>query len=111
MLANRVNAATLCDIGKHTEEHISTDSDADLASALGVMLDIPTKAQHCAMDVTAAGGVKAASIAGAIFNHKDHKKGQQNCTRITSMKCAAMHPTFQTLAASDITAIVQPLQS
>jgi hypothetical protein len=33
--------------------------------------------QH-ALDNTTCGGVKAASIAGAIFNHKDDKKGQQH---------------------------------
>lgn len=38
----------------------------------------PTKAQQRAMDVTAAGGVKAVSIAGVILNHKDNKKGQQD---------------------------------
>jgi len=31
--------------------------------------------------VTTRGGVKAASIAGAIFNHKDNKKGQQDVYR------------------------------
>ena len=30
-----------------------------------------------AADVSGAGGVKATSLAGAIFNNKDSKKGQQ----------------------------------
>ena len=34
-----------------------------------------------ALNVTARGGVKAASIAGAIFNNKDDKKGQQDTFR------------------------------
>jgi len=35
-------------------------------------------AQKRAIDVSGAGGVKATSLAGAIFNHKDDKKGQQD---------------------------------
>ncbi|GBE77601.1 hypothetical protein SCP_0104810 [Sparassis crispa] len=37
-----------------------------------------TSAEIRAMDVSAHGGVKLASLAGAIFNHKDDKKGQQD---------------------------------
>jgi len=35
-------------------------------------------ARKRAIDVSGAGGVKATSLAGAIFNHKDDKKGQQD---------------------------------
>ena len=54
-LANQDNAAVI-------------DGIADAAETL-------TSAEQCAMDITACGGVKAASIAGAIFNNKDDKKG------------------------------------
>jgi hypothetical protein len=40
--------------------------------------DTVTPVEQRALDVTTRGGVKAASIAGAIFNHKDDKKGQQD---------------------------------
>jgi len=40
--------------------------------------EILTPAQERAMNVTVSGGVKAAGIAGAIFNHKDDKKGYQD---------------------------------
>ena len=33
-------------------------------------------------DVSQGGGVKAANLAGALFNHKDDKKGQQDTLRI-----------------------------
>src|SRR5438876_11283358 len=53
-LANRDNDAVI-------------DGIADAAETL-------TPAEQRAMDITACGGVKAASIAGAIFNNKDDKK-------------------------------------
>jgi hypothetical protein len=37
--------------------------------------DVPTLAQQCAFEKSACGAIKAAQIAGAIFNHKDNKKG------------------------------------
>lgn len=40
-----------------------------------------TAAENHAMDVTSRGGVKAASLAGGIFNNKDDKKGQQDFHR------------------------------
>ena len=58
LLANRDNAAVLKEVP--TEE------------------DEMTPAQRHAFDVTSKGGVKATQIAGAIFNHKDDKKGHQN---------------------------------
>ena len=39
-------------------------------------------AQKRAGDVSQGGGVKAANLAGALFNHKDDKKGQQDTVRI-----------------------------
>jgi hypothetical protein len=57
LLANRDNAAVLQNV----------DS-----------LDNLTPAELHALKSTTRGGVKAASIAGAIFNHKDDKKGQQD---------------------------------
>ena len=41
-------------------------------------LDDLTPAEQHALESTTRGGVKAASLAGAIFNHKDDKKGQQD---------------------------------
>ena len=57
LLANRDNAAVLNNL----------DSLDDL-----------TPAEQHALESTTRGGVKAASLAGAIFNHKDDKKGQQD---------------------------------
>ena len=57
LLANRDNAAVLNNL----------DSLDDL-----------TPAEQHALESTTQGGVKAASLAGAIFNHKDDKKGQQD---------------------------------
>ena len=57
LLANRDNAAVLNNL----------DS-----------LDNLTPAEQHALESTTRGGVKAASLAGAIFNHKDDKKGQQD---------------------------------
>jgi hypothetical protein len=57
LLANRDNAAVLNNL----------DSPDDL-----------TPAEQHALESTTRGGVKAASLAGAIFNHKDDKKGQQD---------------------------------
>ena len=37
-----------------------------------------TPAEQHALETSTCGGVKTASIAGAIFNHKDDKKGQQD---------------------------------
>jgi hypothetical protein len=57
LLANRDNAAVL----KNVES-----------------LDDLTPGEQHALNSTTRGGVKAASLAGAIFNHKDDKKGQQD---------------------------------
>ena len=58
LLANRDNKAVL--------KNINPDSD------------VLTPPEEHAFEVTARGGIKASSIAGAIFNHKDDKKGQQD---------------------------------
>ena len=57
LLANRDNAAVL--------------------NNLDSLDDLTPPEQH-ALESTTRGGVKAASLAGAIFNHKDDKKGQQD---------------------------------
>lgn len=82
LLANRDNAATLREMAEDPPDDAGVDSEADIGAAMGVDNSPPTKAQQRAMDVTSAGGVKAASIAGAIFNHKDDKKGQQDTYRM-----------------------------
>ena len=51
------------------------DNAATLNGVSGSKL---TEIKQRAMDVSGSGGVKATSIAGAIFNHKDDKKGQQD---------------------------------
>jgi hypothetical protein len=61
LLANRDNAAVL--------ENKAPDADSAIAA---------TTVEQRALDNTTCGGVKVASIAGAIFNHKDDKKGQQH---------------------------------
>ena len=39
-------------------------------------------AKQWALMVSGAGGVKSTSLAGAIFNHKDDKKGQQDSLQV-----------------------------
>ena len=41
----------------------------------------PGPAQDQAVDASQSGGVKLTSLAGAVFNHKDDKKGQQDTLR------------------------------
>ncbi|KAI0039142.1 hypothetical protein FA95DRAFT_1453394, partial [Auriscalpium vulgare] len=60
-LANRDNAVTL-------------EGIAEGAEAL-------TAAEMRAQEVTSCGGVKTAELAGALFNHKDDKKGAQDTYR------------------------------
>jgi hypothetical protein len=57
LLANKDNAAVL--------QRIQSEADV-------------TPIEQRAIDATSHGGIKAASIAGAIFNNKDDKKGQQD---------------------------------
>jgi len=56
------------------------DNTAVLANKAATS-DSLTPIEQRALDVSSRGGVKAASIAGAIFNHKDDKKGQQDVFR------------------------------
>ncbi|TFY83099.1 hypothetical protein EWM64_g903 [Hericium alpestre] len=78
LLANKANAATL-------ELSAATDAVAVLAA-----------------DVSARGGVKLTSLAGAIFNNKDDKKGDQDIhrwhfeqvkRRLENKKCAVKFPS------------------
>jgi hypothetical protein len=61
LLANRDNAAVL----------------ADMVSDSNTI----TPAQERAFESTARGGIKATQLAGALFNHKDDKKGHHNIFR------------------------------
>jgi hypothetical protein len=82
LLANRDNAATLRDLVEESPDDANIGTDADISVAMGITdATPPTKAQQRALDVSTAGGVKAASIAGAIFNHKNDKMGQQDSYR------------------------------
>ncbi|KIK96708.1 hypothetical protein PAXRUDRAFT_137914, partial [Paxillus rubicundulus Ve08.2h10] len=58
LLANKDNAATLQNVDKSS--------------------DATTDAEVRALDISGHGGVKVCTLAGAIFNHKDDKKGQQD---------------------------------
>jgi hypothetical protein len=58
LLANRDNAAVLKEISAKKDDM--------------------TSAQEHALEMTARGGVKATQLAGAIFNHKDDKKGHHD---------------------------------
>ena len=49
--------------------HLANRDNAAVLSGMVETVDSTTPAEKRAMDVTACGGVKAASIAGAIFNH------------------------------------------
>ena len=40
--------------------------------------NVPTLAQQHAFEKSAIGAIKTAQIAGAIFNHKDNKKGHHD---------------------------------
>ena len=61
LLANRDNAAVL----------------KDISSEQGIV----TPAQERAFEMTSKGAIKATQLAGAIFNHKDDKKGHHNTFR------------------------------
>ncbi|TFK82844.1 hypothetical protein K466DRAFT_499535, partial [Polyporus arcularius HHB13444] len=69
LLANKDNAATLRDV--------DTEALAALLPA-EMPLDGLSAAELRALQTSARGGVKLVSLAGAIFNHKDDKKGQQD---------------------------------
>ncbi|KAH7917274.1 hypothetical protein BV22DRAFT_1135542 [Leucogyrophana mollusca] len=65
LLANKDNAATI---------------------QLAEIVDASAAAVKRAFEVSSRGGVKAANLAGAIFNHKDDKKGQQDTHRFFFMQ-------------------------
>ncbi|KAH7917630.1 hypothetical protein BV22DRAFT_1026042 [Leucogyrophana mollusca] len=65
LLANRDNSVTLQNTQSSRPDHDGT----------------LTAAEQRALNVSARGGVKVCSLAGAIFNHKDDKKGQQDTYR------------------------------
>lgn len=52
----------------------------DNAAAAGI--DGMSRAKQRALEVSGAGGVKATSLAGAILNHKDDKKGQHDSLQV-----------------------------
>ena len=79
LLANRDNAVTLWDLAEEPSDNAHIDANADIGDAMGITDSMPpTKVQQWAWDITTTGGIKAASIAGAIFNHNNDKKGQQD---------------------------------
>ncbi len=67
LLANKDNASTLQDV------------DLDTLSAASLLLsDSLSPAEMRALEASTRGGVKLCSLAGAIFNNKDDKKGQHD---------------------------------
>ncbi|KAG1746431.1 hypothetical protein EDB19DRAFT_1894205 [Suillus lakei] len=52
--------------------------NAAVLQCIDPMADGLSAAEECAMKVSTCRGVKAVSLAGDIFNHKDDKKGQQD---------------------------------
>ncbi|KAH9854264.1 hypothetical protein C2E23DRAFT_883869 [Lenzites betulinus] len=68
-LANKDNASTLRDV--------NLDAVTGAASLL-LHTEELSPAELRALDTSARGGVKLTGLAGAIFNHKDAKKGQQD---------------------------------
>ncbi|KAH9898167.1 hypothetical protein C8Q73DRAFT_779911 [Cubamyces lactineus] len=68
LLANKQNASTLRDI----------DVDAIVGASSLILHEELNPAELRALESSARGGVKTASLAGAIFNHKDDKKGQHD---------------------------------
>jgi len=88
LLANRDNAVVLNSVESASQTNEATDH---------------------ALNVTSHGGVKAASIAGAIFNHKDDKKGQQD-TFGGGLSNLEFQSIFQTHLVIVMGQIVQQLQ-
>ena len=58
---------------KHDNAHVIQEQDIQIAQG-----DTTTSAQEHAFEITNCGATKTAQIAGANFNHKDDKKGQQD---------------------------------
>ncbi|KIJ05843.1 hypothetical protein PAXINDRAFT_23055, partial [Paxillus involutus ATCC 200175] len=78
LLANKDNAATLA---VHVDSVTASQSSAEIR----------------ALEVSGRGAVKACSLAGAIFNHKDDKKGQQDTYRWFMETEQQRHPNYRTL--------------
>ena len=75
-------------MSKWWEEHKQTPpillANCDNAAVLADMVsdsNTITPAQERAFETTACGGIKATQLAGALFNHKDDKKGHHNIFR------------------------------
>ncbi|CDO74692.1 hypothetical protein BN946_scf184960.g6 [Trametes cinnabarina] len=68
LLANKDNSAVLRDV----------DLNTILGATLPHLSDKLTAVELRAFKMSVCRGVKLASLAGAIFNHKDNKKGQQD---------------------------------
>ncbi|KAI8971130.1 hypothetical protein BD414DRAFT_510554 [Trametes punicea] len=68
ILANKENASTLWEV------------DLDVLATASALLstDDLTAAELCALKSSTRGGVKLTSFAGALFNHKDDKKGHHD---------------------------------
>lgn len=72
----------------------------DNAAAAGI--DGMSRAKQRALEVSGAGGVKATSLAGAILNHKDDKKGQHDSLQVFLLLNLATAFHFPTPATSDM---------
>ncbi|CDO74216.1 hypothetical protein BN946_scf185043.g268 [Trametes cinnabarina] len=68
LLANKENASALRDI----------DVDAVIGASSLLLNEDLTAAELCALESSARGAVKLTSLAGALFNHKDSKKGHHD---------------------------------
>jgi hypothetical protein len=75
-------------MSKWWEKHKQTPpillANCDNAAVLADMVsdsNTITPAQERAFESTACGGIKATQLAGALFNHKDDKKGHHNIFR------------------------------
>jgi hypothetical protein len=62
------------------------NKDNDATIQLTEIVNASAVAVQRALETSTRGGVKAANLAGAIFNHKDDKKGQQDIHRLFFMQ-------------------------
>lgn len=62
------------------------NKDNDATIQLTEIVNASALAVQRALESSSRGGVKAANLAGAIFNHKDDKKGQQDIHRLFFMQ-------------------------
>lgn len=61
-----------------------------------------SRAKQQSLEVPGAGGVKATSLAGAILNHKDDKKGQHDTLQYSCYRGLDIVSHFQIPATSDM---------